>query len=214
MKMNIILSIIAFDLGDLFKLERIYLLKMRQFERDYISFFYNLDTDWISFCINIYDIIKKTHKSNIQNTSFTEINVEYLLGIINNIYKNKEDTRIDKIINFFKRDKPNVLSKYVNMAVRTLFCELILMVFQYQFEPTKFPKTISFDDSGDSTKLQSIFNAYVKKQNEFMFSDYDKKIQNAFNGVNTSTVTTGGKKNSKKKYKNKKNNFSKSKKYF
>jgi hypothetical protein len=88
------------------------------------------------------------------------------------------------------------------------------MVFQYQFEPTKFPKTISFDDSGDSTKLQSIFNAYVKKQNEFMFSDYDKKIQNAFNGVNTSTVTTGGKKNSKKKYKNKKNNFSKSKKYF
>ena len=207
MKMNIILTIITYDLKDLFILQKKFLKDTNQI-KDY-SFYsdFDLENEWIYFCICVYDKLKKLKNIKDKKIPIEIIDKDDVLDIINEV--DNHDLKFIKMlkekitgfkemifnylktnsqnflkfiqtINYIKEKIKNLIIKKETDCVRELFSEFMLILFQYTYYPDKFPIKINTLNVGDSTKLQKYFDDYIEQQNKFYFQDFDNKIEIAY----------------------------------
>jgi hypothetical protein len=200
MKMNIILSIIIYDLKEIFILQKNYL-------KDDPESFYNkfdLNNEWIYFCICVYDELVKVKKEN--PTAIIDTNE--ILKIIEFVKTNKL-TYFESFKNLFNKGAQaffNPISSFKSFmgklasttvkgvkyvlgmptippkpdCVKMLFAKFMLILYQYENDANNFPLTINTTNVGDSTKFQEYFDKVVQQQSKYYDAQFGDSIQIAY----------------------------------
>jgi hypothetical protein len=205
MKMNIILSIITYDLKEIFILQQKYL---KEEKLDNPESFYNnfdLENNWIFFCISVYDEMVKLKKTNPTSV----IDTNEILKIIEFVKENKL-TYFENFKEVFNKISPRIFkvasaigtfmgkiatsikkgfNKYILLkneiepkpdCVKILFANFMLILYQYENDIAKFPLKINTTNVGDSTKFQEYFDKVIQQQSKYYDTEFGNSIQIAY----------------------------------
>ena len=117
--MNIILSIIAFDLKQIFILQKEYLVKTKKLNDDSFYNSFDLDNDWIFFCMCVYDKLKKFKIIKDKQIPYEDVNVDDIINIIEDVKQTNIGFmgELKKSYNTLKMDYLNYLKSKYNTII-------------------------------------------------------------------------------------------------